>query len=141
MLERPVSWQYVQMRPLQGMTAIAEFGTRWEANVAVARLRDAGLEAAVLVDPATEVAPHHVTDRLAVVVVRSEAADRASLTLKAHHASDQNKQLDAAYFQRRFADRPAWVRYATWALVLAIPVPFAVSAIALLWIGVEGLFP
>lgn len=69
------------VRPLPGMVPIAEYASRWEADVAAARLREAGYEAAVLVDPATEIAPHHITHRLAVLVVRAEVADPAAEVL------------------------------------------------------------
>ena len=123
------------------MVPVAEYASRWEANVAVARLSEAGYEATVLVDPAIDVAPHHVTERLAVLVVRAEAADSASELLGVHRRDYEAEQLDAAFHQRRFADRPPWVRYVTWTLVLAIPGPFAVVTAWLLWSALRSLFP
>ena len=123
------------------MVPIAEYPTRWEANVAAARLQEAGYEAAVLVDPATDVAPHHVTDRVAVLVVRIEAAGTATELLGLEWPDSEAERLDAAFHQRRFADRPAWVRYVTWALVIAIPGPFAIVAAWVLWTTFQGLFP
>ncbi len=129
------------MRPLPGMVPIAEYASRWEANVAAARLTEAGYEAAVLVDPATDVAPHHVTNRLAVLVVRTEVADPAAELLGLERADVEAEQLDAAFHQRRFADRPAWVRYLTWALIIAIPGPIAIAGLVLLWTVLSSLFP
>ena len=129
------------VRPLPGMVPIAEYATRWEANVAAARLNEAGYEAAVLVDPATEVAPHHVTNRLAVLVVRTEVADPAAELLGLERADVEAEQLDAAFHQRRFADRPAWVRYLTWALIIAIPGPIAIAGLVLLWTVLSSMFP
>ena len=126
---------------MPGMVPVAEYPSRWEANVAAARLREAGYEAAVLVDPATEVAPHHVTERIAVLVVRAEAVERAADLLGVPLADAEAERMDAHFHQRRFADRPAWVRYLTWVLVVAIPGPFAVVAIWLLWRLLRGLFP
>lgn len=123
------------------MVPIAEYASRWEADVAAARLREAGYEATVLVDPATDVAPHHVTDRLAVLVVRAEAADVAAGLLGLERPDTEAERLDAAFHQRRFADRPAWVRYITWTLVIAIPGPFAVVGLWLLWTLLQSLFP
>ena len=123
------------------MVPIAEYATRWEADVAAARLREAGYEAAVLVDPATGVAPHHVTDRLAVLVVRSEVADPAAEVLGLERADIEAERLDAAFYQRRFADRPAWVRYLTWTVFIAIPGPFAVVGLWLIWTTLRSLFP
>lgn len=129
------------VRPMPGMVPVAEYPSRWEANVAAARLREAGYEAAVLVDPATEVAPHHVTDRVAVLVVRAEAVERAADLLGVPIADDEAERMDAHFHQRRFADRPAWVRCLTWVLVVAIPGPFAVVALWLLWRLLRSLFP
>lgn len=131
----------VGVRPLPGMVSIAEYPTSWEANVAAARLQEAGYEAAVLVDPATDVAPHHVTHRLAVLVVRKEAVDSAREVLGLHQPDHEAQKLDAAYHHRRFVDQPAWVRYATWALLLAIPGPIAVVALWLAWTALSSLFP
>ena len=102
------------------MVPIAEFANKWEANVAAARLGESGYESTVLVDPATDIAPHHVTDRVAVLVVREEIADVAAGILGIDLIDSEAEALDAAYHQRRFEDRPTWVRYATWALILAI---------------------
>ena len=129
------------VRPMPGMVPIAEYATRWEANLAAARLQEAGYEAAVLVDPATDVAPHHVTDRLAVLVVRAEAVQPAAQLLGLERADIEAEYLDAAFHQRRFKDRPAWVRYLTWALVIAVPGPFAVVGLWLLWTALQGVFP
>lgn len=123
------------------MVPIAEYATRWEANVALARLKEAGYEAAVIVDPATDVAPHHVTERLAVLVVRTEVADPAAEVLGLERADIEAEYLDAAFHQRRFADRPAWVRYLTWALIIAVPGPIAIAGLLLLWTLLSSMFP
>ena len=129
------------VKPLPGMVPIAEYPSRWEANVAAARLKEAGYESAVLVDPATEVAPHHVTDRLAVLVVRNEVAGPAADLLGLEQPDFEVERLDAAYHQKRFADRPAWVRYLTWTLVIAIPGPLAIAGLLLVWTVLRSLFP
>ena len=129
------------MRPLPGMVPVAEFPNRWEAQVAVARLEQAGIEAAMLGDPADQVAPHHVTERMVMVVVREEVAEDAADVLAVDGADGWSEEMDAALHERRFADRPGWVRYATWALILAIPAPLALSAIYLLYRAASGLFP
>lgn len=123
------------------MVPIAEYPSRWEADVAAARLREEGYEAAVLVDPATEIAPHHITHRLAVLVVRAEVAGPAAGVLGLERPDTEAERLDAAFHQRRFADRPAWIRYLTWTLIVAIPVPLAISAVILLWTTLRSIFP
>ena len=129
------------VRPLPGMVPIAEYASRWEANVAAARLKEAGYEAAVLVDPAIEVAPHHVTNRLAVLVVRTEVADTAAEVLGLERSDIEAEYLDAAFHQRRFVDRPAWIRYLTWTLIIAIPGPLAISGLLLVWTVLRSMFP
>lgn len=123
------------------MVPVGEFPTRWEAQVAIAQLETVGIEAAMLGDPADQVAPHHVTERMVLVVVREEVAEEAAQILAGEGVDPWTERMDAAYFERRFADRPPWVRYATWALILAIPAPLALSGIYLAYRGLEGLFP
>ena len=129
------------MRPLPGMVPVAEFPNRWEAQVAVARLEQAGIEAAVIGDPADQVAPHHVTERVVIVVVREEVADDAFDVLAVDGADRWSEQMDATFHQRRFADRPAWIRYSTWALILAIPTPLVIVAGYLIIRVLSGIFP
>ncbi len=131
----------MEVRPLPGMVPIAEYANRWEANVAAARLREAGYEATVLVDPATDVAPQYVTHRFAVLVVRAEVADLAVDVLGLERPDIEAESLDAAFHHRRFADRPAWVRYLTWALIIAVPIPLAISGLLLLWTVLRSIFP
>ena len=123
------------------MVPLAEYPSRWEAEVAAARLREAGYEATVLVDPASEVAPHHITYRLAVLVVRAEVADLAAEVLGLERPDTEAELLDAAFHQRRFADRPAWVRHLTWIVFIAIPGPFIVVGLWLMWTAVRSVFP
>ena len=123
------------------MVAIAEYASRWEADVAAARLRDEGYEAAVLADPAAEVAPHHITYRPAALVVRVEVADLAAEVLGLERPDTEAERLDAAFHQRRFADRPAWVRYLTWIVFIAIPGPFIVVGLWLMWTTLRSVFP
>ena len=123
------------------MVPVAEFPSRWEAKVAVARLEQAGIEAAMIGDPAAEVAPHHVTDRMVTVVVHHEAAEDAADVLAGDGVDEWTERMDAAFHERRFAERPRWIRYSTWALILAIPAPFAIAAAYLVYRLVAGLFP
>jgi hypothetical protein len=121
---------------------IAEYGTRFDADVGRARLTEAGLESVVLGDPAHSVAPHHVTERGFQLVVRDEIADHARSVLTDDLPNDtEAAALDAAFFQRRFADRPTWVRWSTWAVGLAIIGPTAFAATILVFWVIRGLFP
>ena len=109
--------------------------------MAAARLREAGCDAVVLRDPTTAVAPHNAMDSPIVLVVRSEEVETAAELLNLDRPDAEAEYLDALYHQRRFADRPTWIRYATWLLLLAIPGPFAVVTVWLLWTAMQSLFP
>ncbi len=131
-------------QPLPGMVPVAEYGSRFDADLAAARLTEYGIESAVVGDPAALVAPHHVTDPGFTVVVLAETVDDAREVL-GFQPSDQrltpSDELDDAYHHRRFADRPRWVRIMTWMLLLAVPIPMALAAFGLLVVTVARLFP
>ncbi len=123
------------------MTVIAEYPDAWAARVAAARLAGAGIEATVLVDPASDVAPHHVVERGARLVVRTEIAERASSELGLSHRDPVADELDAHYHLHRFADRPAWIRRTTWLAIVALVAPVGLWALVLAYQLVAGLFP
>lgn len=130
------------MRPLPGRSVVAEYGSRFDADVGHARLAEAGLESVVLGDPAHAVAPHHVTERMFQLVVRDEIADHARSVLTDDLPEDHEAAaLDAALYQQRFGDRPTWVRWSTWAVGFAIIGPTAFAATILFFWIVRGLFP
>ncbi|MGI9602220.1 MAG: hypothetical protein ACR2QE_10070 [Acidimicrobiales bacterium] len=127
-------------RPLPGMVAIAEFGSRFAADLASARLTHVGIDSAVLGDPASTVAPHHVTERWFSVCVREEAADEAREALADEVETPAGDDHDAP-FSRRFRDRPGWIRALTWALIIAIPVPILLSLVLVVFQALRSLFP
>jgi hypothetical protein len=114
------------------MRVVAEFGSRFDADLAVARLEGYGLEASVLADPAAGIAPHHVTDPVFAVIVRQEVEEDA-LVLLADGTDPEAEAMDAAYHSVRFGDRPRWVRTTTWVVLAAIAGPpvFAAAYFAL----------
>ncbi|MEQ8840052.1 MAG: hypothetical protein RIB98_03655 [Acidimicrobiales bacterium] len=130
------------MRPLPGRSVVAEYGSRFDADVGHARLADAGLESVVIGDPAHSVAPHLVTEPTFHLVVLDEIADHARRVLTDDLPPDaEADSLDAAFFQRRFVDRPPWIRRTTWAVGIAVIGPVAITAtILLIWI-LRALFP
>ena len=130
------------MRPLPGRSVVAEYGTRFDADVGRARLDEAGLESVVIGDPAHAVAPHLVTEHGFWLVVRDEVADHARQVLTGDLPPDpEAAALDAAFYQRRFRDRPPWIRGATWTLGVAVIGPVALTtAVLFVWL-VRGLFP
>lgn len=121
---------------------VAEYGNRFDADVGHARLTEAGLESVILGDPAHSVAPHLVTERGFQLVVRNEIADHARSVLTDDLPADtEAAALDAAFYQRRFADRPAWIRRTTWTLGIAVIGPTALAAAILFFWIVRGVFP
>jgi hypothetical protein len=130
------------VHPLPGRSVVAEYGSRFDADVGHARLAEAGLESVVIGDPAHAVAPHHVTEPGFRLVVRDEIADHARSVLTDDLPPDpEAAALDAAFHHRRFADRPAWIRGATWAVGAAVIGPVVVTAaIVVVWM-LRGLFP
>jgi hypothetical protein len=120
------------------MRVVAEYGSRFDADLAVARLEGYGLEASVLADPAAGVAPHHVTDPVFAVVVREEVEDDAR-TVLADGTDPESLALDADYFSTRFADRPRWVRRTTWLVLAALAGPPLMAACYFAWRAAGGL--
>ena len=123
------------MQPLPGMCTVGEYTSRFDADLAAARLSDSGLESTVLGDPSYSVAPHHVVERIFRLVVRDEVADDARDVLWGDPAHDDEADaLDAMFHHRRFQDRPRWVRWATWSVLAAIAGPL------LLTVAFQGLY-
>ena len=124
------------------MSIVGEYNSKFDADLAVAMLTDAGLEGAVMADPAHSVAPHLVTDPGFRVVVREEVAEDARELLS--HGVEPNKEiqaLEAAYHHRRFADRPRWIRWAGWAVFWAIPGTILYFCALIAYTLLQGLFP
>lgn len=70
--------------PLSGLVPVADAGTKFECDVLVNRLRDAGIAATPSYDPAiNSVAPHWATDRTFQVLVREEDVVDAMAVLSA----------------------------------------------------------
>lgn len=130
------------MRPLPGRSIVAEYGSRFDADLGRARLAEAGLEAVVMGDPAHQVAPHHVTERVFQLVVMDEVAAHARRVLDGDVPPDpEGDALDAAYHQRRFTDRPVWIRRTTVLLLITFAgPPLLASVLHVLWL-LRGLFP
>jgi hypothetical protein len=91
---------------------VAEYGSRFEADVAVALLTDNGIEGIVRADPAHAVAPHLVTVPGFRVAVHSDDVD---IALEALGADDprhpEADDLDRDYLRVPFAQRPPWLRW------------------------------
>lgn len=118
----------------RGRTAtVAEYGTRFEADVASALLTDQGIPSMVRADPAHAVAPHLVTDRLFRVEVLVDDLDAARGALGLDVPRDvEAEQLDAQFFRIPFEHRPRWVRWLTVLVIVAIAGPIVLTAAVLL---------
>ncbi len=123
------------------MTVVGEYTSKFDADLAIAMLWDAGLEGTVLSDPAHSVAPHHVTERMFRVIVRQEVAEDARVLLTENVADAETQQLDAIYHRHRLADRPRWFRWAAWALFWSLPGAFLIGIVLVGFQLLEGLFP
>lgn len=136
------SARLLSMEPLSGMSVVGEFDSKFDADLAVAMLGDAGLEGAVMADPAHSVAPHLVTDPGFRVVVREEVAEDARELLA--HGTERNEEiqaLEASYHRRRLVDRPTWIRMGAWTVFWAIPGTFLVAGALFAYVLLRGLFP
>ncbi len=135
-------------KPLPGMAAVAEYGDRFAADVASARLHEYGIRNTVLGDPASAIAPHHVTQPGFQVLVLKIELDEALQVLEVGHgfglgqwSTAEAAALDATYFRREFRDRPRWVQYCTWVTLTAFAGPVALIALVQMYFLIRGLFP
>lgn len=126
--------------PLPGRATVAEYGSKFDADLAVAVLEDHGIEARVLSDPAATVAPHLMTDRVFRVVVRTEVLEVATEIIESTR-DDEAEQLDAVFHHRSFRDRPVWVRRTTIVTFVAVAGPAIAVAAVLFWKLVTGIGP
>jgi hypothetical protein len=76
------------------------------------------------------------------LVVRDEVAEHARSILAGDRGPDPEADaLDQLFHRHRFADRPAWVRWATWILLVAVAGPVALAGLLQLFWILRGLFP
>jgi hypothetical protein len=121
---------------------VAEYGTRFEADVAVACLTDHGIEALVRADPAHSVAPHLVTMPGFRVEVHRDDIEMARAALGLDVPRDvEAERLDREFFHIPFEHRPRWIRWLAVTGIVAIVAPAAICAVALVVIGLTRLAP
>lgn len=128
---------------MPNMRVVGVFNRRFDADLAVARLESAGIEAVILSDTNPETGTLGLGAKGFRVVVHQEIAEDASVVLHGEEPAVQAEidELDAAFHERRFADRPTWIRYATYAVLAALAGPIAIVAIVEIGWLVRGLFP
>ena len=111
---------------------VAEYGSRFEADVAVACLNDNGIEGILRADPAHAIAPHLVTMPGFRVAVHRDDVDMALVALGVDESRDpQADELDRDYLRVPFAQRPRWLRWLAIAAIAGTVGPLAITAIVL----------
>ena len=113
-------------------SVVAEYGTRFEADVAMACLTDHGIESRVRSDPAHSIAPHLVTLRGFRLEVHNDDVDLARTALGLDEPDDpEATRLDLEYFHVPFAQRPRWVRWLAVTGIIAVAGPAVLSAVVI----------
>ena len=121
---------------------VAEYGTRFEADVAVACLMDHGIESLVRADPAHSIAPHLVTMPGFRLEVHCDDVDLARSALGLDTPVDtEAERLDREFFHVAFAQRPRWIRWLALALLIPTAGLGAVCALLLVVILLGHLAP
>jgi hypothetical protein len=125
----------VNRRPIRHRepeAVVAEYGNRFEADVAAACLHDHGIACFVRFDPAHSVAPHLVTMPGFRLVTPVSSADDARVALGLDAPPDlEAEMLDRAFYRVPFRWRPRWVRWLGIAAIVAVAAPVAITAIVL----------
>jgi hypothetical protein len=110
---------------------VAEYGTRFEADVAIACLTDHGIESRMRADPAHSVAPHLVTMRGFRVEVHRDDVDLARSALGLDAPDPEAERLDREFFFVPFAHRPRWIRWLAVTGIVAVAAPAVIAAVLL----------
>jgi hypothetical protein len=127
-----VAYLRATRNPLTETIVIEEYGSKFDADVAVAKLSGHGIVAATWSDPAATIAPHLMTDRVFRVVVHTDAAEDAHAVLGSDPISTD---LDSQFYLHGFAQRPAWIRRTTLVVLAAVAGPVLVTV----WILAFGI--
>lgn len=126
-----------------GMHVVAVYNRRFDADLAVAVLGSAGIEAVVVGDSNPETGDVSLSSRGFSVAVSEEVVEDAAEVLATDDpvARTEIDELDTMYHRRRFADRSGLVRYGTYAVLAAMAGPLVIAAlIEVEWL-IDGLFP
>jgi len=131
------------MSLMPGMRVVAAFPRRFAADLAIAQLESAGIEAVVLSDTNPETGDAALGASGFRIAVRHEIADDALTVLAGdgRAPSPSADGLDVGSGPRRFGDRPAWIRWATIAALAAMAGPPLIAALFQLEWLIDGLFP
>jgi hypothetical protein len=96
-------------KPFSGLAAVEEFGSKFDADVAIGALRNAGIEAIASFDPAlNSVAGYMASERTVDVLVREEDLEPARAVL-----DELTTTLPAAFSDEAVGDWPRATRQRT----------------------------
>ena len=131
------------MSLMPGMRVVGIFPRRFDADLAIARLESAGIEAVILSDTNPETGNLPLGSRGFRIAVRDEIAEDASTVLSGEDPATTAEidDLDALYHSRRFRDRPTWVRWSTIAVLTAMGGPVLLALLFQLEWVIDGIFP
>ena len=119
---------------MPGMRVVGVYNRRFDADLAVAMLDSAGIEAVIVGDLNPETGAASLAVDGFRVAVREEISEDASTLLAA-------EAFEEAQLERRFADRPTFVRWGTYTVLAAMAGPIVVLAlIEAEWL-IDALFP
>ena len=125
------------------MRVVGVFNRRFDADLAVARLDSAGIEAVILSDTNPETGSVSLGSKGFRVAVHQEIADDASTVLHGENPAVQAEidELDMLFHQRRFQDRSTLVRWGTIAVLAAMAGPLVLALLFQLEWLVDAVFP
>ena len=125
------------------MRVVGVFPRRFDADLAVARLDSAGIEAVIIADTNPETGNVGLGGRGYRVAVREEIAEDAATVLNGENPAAQAEidELDMLFHQRRFADRSALVRWGTIAVLAAMAGPVVIALLFQMEWLVDAVFP
>lgn len=119
---------------MPGMSVVGVYNRRFDADVAVAALDSAGIEAVIVGDTNPETGNASLASWGFKVVVRDEISEDAYAVLTAD-------EFDTSTRDRRFADRSPLVRWGTYSVLAAMAGPIiALALIEAEWL-IDALFP
>lgn len=119
---------------MPGMRVVGEYNRRFDADLAVAMLESAGIEAVIVSDTNPETGNASLSAGGHKVVVRDEISEDAIDLLAA-------EAFEEVETDRRFADRSPLVRWGTYMVLAAMAGPIIVLAlIEAEWL-IDALFP
>lgn len=119
---------------MPGMSVVGEYNRRFDAELAVAMLDSAGIEATIVSDTNPETGNISLSAGGYRVVVRDEISEDALMLL----ATDHTEDIDRG---RRFADRSPLVRWGVYLVLAAMAGPIVVLALLEAEWLIDSLFP